>query len=137
MIDIILEYIDKYQYIFMWIGIISLIMFIASLFIIPFILKKMPDDYFINEKYHHITLESATEILIFILKNILGVLLILAGIIMLFTPGQGIISIIIGLFLMQFKGKYALENKLIQNDLTFNGLNWIREKSQTPPFKRQ
>jgi hypothetical protein len=39
-------------------------------------------------------------------------MLLLAGIIMLVTPGQGIISIVLGLFLMEFPGKRKLELKV-------------------------
>jgi len=43
--------------------------------------------------------------LVAILRNTLGVVCILAGIIMLMTPGQGILTIILGFSLLQFRGK--------------------------------
>jgi hypothetical protein len=48
--------------------------------------------------------------------------LLIAGIIMLVTPGQGIISILLGLFLMEFPGKRKLELKLINHEPTFKHL---------------
>ena len=136
MIDFILENINKYQDILIWLGIISIFLFIASLILTPQFIKKMPSDYFINSNYHLIKINSVSQFLVFMLKNITGLALIVAGIIMLFTPGQGIIAIIIGLFLIQFKGKYKLEQKLISNDLTFKTLNWIRTKMGVDNFQR-
>jgi ABC-type multidrug transport system fused ATPase/permease subunit len=136
MIDNIINYFEQYQDIFIWLGIVSIIMFVASLILVPMFLKKIPVDYFINKDYHKIDISSFSKLIIFILKNTLGIILILAGIIMLITPGQGIIAIIIGLFLMQFRGKYKLERKLVENNITFKTLNWIREKSDKPPFVR-
>jgi len=127
---------SEYQDIIISISIISGVLFIASIIFIPTFIKKMPVDYFINKSYHQIKINSFKDFIIFSIKNIIGFILVLAGIIMLFTPGQGIISIIIGLFLMQFKGKYKLEKKLINNDISFKALNWIRAKRNKPPFKR-
>lgn len=55
---------------------------------------------------------------------------------MLVTPGQGIVTIVLGLFLMEFPGKRKLEVKLIHNDVTFKTLNWLRDKANKPPLKR-
>ena len=63
-------------------------------------------------------------------------MLLFAGIIMLVTPGQGIVTIVLGLFLMEFPGKRKLEVKLIHNDVTFKTLNWLRDKANKPPLKR-
>jgi ABC-type transport system involved in multi-copper enzyme maturation permease subunit len=136
MIETIQQYFTQYQDIFIWLGIISLITFIASIVLIPLVIKRMPVDYFTNVAYHTIDVSSVYKLTMFLIKNMIGLVLIIAGIIMLITPGQGIISIIIGLFLMQFKYKYKLEQKLIANDMTFKGLNWIRKKSNQKPFLR-
>jgi hypothetical protein len=61
---------------------------------------------------------------------------VLAGIIMLVTPGQGVISIILGIFLMEFPGKRQLEIKFINHNPTFKTLNWLRDKAGKTPFIR-
>jgi hypothetical protein len=55
---------------------------------------------------------------------------------MLITPGQGVVSILMGLFLMEFPGKNTLELKFINHDQTFKTLNWLRNKAGKPPLKR-
>lgn len=48
---------------------------------------------------------------------------------MFFIPGQGILTMLIGLGLMSFPGKYALEKKLIAQPAVLNSINWIRDKA--------
>ncbi len=55
---------------------------------------------------------------------------------MLVTPGQGIITIFLGLFLMEFPGKRKLELKFIKHNPTFKALNWLRNKAGKSPFTR-
>jgi hypothetical protein len=97
----------------------------------PWLVGKIPTDYFIKDRD-----KSKSNILIVTLKNIIGLVLLFAGIIMLVTPGQGIVTIVLGLFLMEFPGKRKLEVKLIHNDVTFKTLNWLRDKANKPPLKR-
>jgi hypothetical protein len=44
------------------------------------------------------------------IKNVLGAVLILAGVTMLFFPGQGIITILVGITLLNFPGEMALDS---------------------------
>ena len=53
---------------------------------------------------------------------------------MLILPGQGILTILIGLFLMNFPGKFKLERKLIAMPKVLKSLNWIRTKAGKEPF---
>ncbi len=69
-----------------------------------------------------------------VLKNLLGVALVGAGIVMLVLPGQGILTILIGVMLMDFPGKYALEKRLVSRPTVMRSLNWMRAKANRPPF---
>ena len=55
-------------------------------------------------------------------------ILIIAGIVMLVLPGQGILSILVGIGLTDFPGKYRLERWLARQPAVFNTMNWIRRK---------
>lgn len=69
-----------------------------------------------------------------LLKNLVGWVLILAGILMVLLPGQGVITIIMGLVLSDFPGKYKLERRLAGNHRVLSGINWIRRRSGHPPL---
>ncbi len=53
---------------------------------------------------------------------------------MLALPGQGLLTIIVGLIFLDFPGKYRLERKIIGNHAIFSGINWIRDKAGKPPL---
>ncbi len=116
----------------------SVIMFVASLLVIPWVISRMPEDYFLQQKrqvarpgnYH-----PMVYLLIKILKNLAAAVLIIAGVIMLFTPGQGLLTMLVGLGLSDFPGKYRLERKIIANKKIFKALNWIRKRAGVPPLR--
>ncbi len=68
-------------------------------------------------------------------KNIAGVFFLLMGIIMLITPGQGLLTILIGLLLMDFPGKRRFEIWLIRIPSIHRAINWIRKKGDKAPLK--
>jgi uncharacterized Tic20 family protein len=114
------------------VGIISGVVFVVSLLTMPFLLGKIPVDYFAQSHQ----CKNDCNFFVATVKNVIGLVLLLAGIIMLVTPGQGIISILLGLFLMEFPSKRKLELKLISNDTTFQAINWLRSKAGEPPLER-
>lgn len=121
----------------LWIGLFSVITFVGSLLLIPVIVSRIQEDYFVDRQRHLSRLKNFHPIVyiaIFILKNILGVLLALAGIAMLVLPGQGILTLLIGVSLMNFPGKYALERRLVSQSRVFNAINWIRKRADKPPL---
>jgi len=118
-------------------AIFSAVTFVASLVIVPIILARLPSDYFANEKSNVIATYNKRPVLFILnkfVKNILGGLLILAGIAMLVLPGQGILTILIGLGITNFPGKYKLERKLVRNQTVFKSLNWMRKRASVEPF---
>jgi hypothetical protein len=121
-----------------WLGLMSLITFFGSLLLVPWLVIKLPEDYFISTGRPVSHLKSRhpfIHYLIIAIKNMTGVLLILAGIAMLVIPGQGLLTILLGLFLMDFSGKYHLERKLIQQKQIRESINWIRLRANKPKIK--
>jgi uncharacterized membrane protein len=124
-----------------WVGglsLLSVITFIASLLIIPMMVVKMPEDYFLYDKSHLKEFRRQHPIIrLFsvIFKNILGAVFIVAGVVMLILPGQGVLTILIGFTLVNFPRKRALERRIIQNQAVHKAINWIRAKARKPPVR--
>ena len=80
---------------------------------------------------------SGKNSLIFIIemvKILIGIGLLVCGIIMLVLPGQGLITMLIGLSLIPFPGKNKLEDNLLSRQSVRSSLNWIRAKANKEPF---
>ncbi len=116
--------------------IISLVSFFASLVIIPVILVHLPHDYFDIRIARHWLKDRHPflRILGVIVKNILGTVFVIAGFIMLFLPGQGILTMLIGLSLMDFPGKRELEIKIVERPSVLKMINALRRKYNKLPF---
>ena len=54
---------------------------------------------------------------------------------MLVLPGQGTVTILIGLALTNFPGKYALEQRIVCQPAVAKTLNRIRQLGGVPPFR--
>ena len=114
----------------------SLIVFIGTLVAIPFILVRLPADYFDVRvprtwmKGHHPMLRFIGQLA----KNIFGVVFIAAGLAMLILPGQGILTMLIGISLLDFPGKQRLEAKIVGQATVLNTINSIRSRFGKPPL---
>ena len=69
-----------------------------------------------------------------ILKNVAGAIALTAGFLMLLTPGQGVLTILVGVILCDFPGKRTLERKLIARPLVLSTINRIRRRHKRPPI---
>ncbi|MBL4573894.1 MAG: hypothetical protein JKY86_12590, partial [Gammaproteobacteria bacterium] len=111
--------------------------FLATLIIIPWIVLRIPADYFSKPRRVSLVSRSAhpsLKILVFIVKNLFGVAVMLLGIAMLVLPGQGLLTISIGLVLIDFPRKYRLQRWLISREPVFKSANWLREKGGKKPL---
>ncbi len=121
-------------------GGISLITFFGTILILPVILIRIPTDYFLEKepvnRRHAGAAGRILRGLMSFMKNVLGALLLLTGFIMLFTPGQGLLTLLAGLLIMDFPGKRSLEKRLISRDSIFHGINRIRRKAGKPDLIR-
>ena len=109
-------------------GIASVVVFLLSLLLLPVFVRKIPSNYFVREHQDdpwHLLLQPRN-----ILRNTLGILLIIAGIAMLILPGQGLLTMLIGIAVMNFPGKYELERWLVGRKGVLRALNWIRRKAK-------
>ena len=102
---------------------------------IPKIIINLSSDFFINGKKPRMDDQNLLIRIVFsLIKNALGFLLFLCGIIMLFIPGQGLLTMFLGLVLMDIPGKHRLQLYFLRLRAVQKSLNWIRNKNGAPPF---
>ena len=121
-------------------GASSILIFIISILGISWFVAQIPEDYFLSSKRKPSKWQEQKPILrlaVLFGKNIIGVSLIIGGLLMLVLPGQGLLTIVTGLLLINYPGKYKLEQKLVAIPSVFRALNWIRVKANKQPLKRK
>src|ERR1043165_4302903 len=113
--------------------------FLLRLAIVSIVLVKLPADHF--SKTHKTKLWSgpnpALHAAKVIGKNVLGVLLVIVGIILSIpgVPGQGLLTILLGIMLVDFPGKNRLEHKLLSRQGVVNTINRLRGRFGKPPLE--
>jgi len=117
---------------------IFVITFVASLAIVSFILVKLPPDYFSKSEERKFLNDhpSGIRIAAIIGKNVLGAILVLLGIILSIpgVPGQGILTILLGIMLLDFPGKHRLEQKIVGRRKVREAIDRMRLRFGKPPL---
>ena len=137
-LNALIDWISAHQAALSGLAVLSVITFIGTLIAIPILVIHIPEDYFRPEKRTPVSSRInhfGLRLSFLIVKNLLGLLFILAGIAMLVLPGQGLLTILIGLMLMNFPGKYALERRFVMQKQIFKAINQIRARADRPPIQ--
>ena len=133
----ILDALAEHQYLLVWMGIGSAFVFVISLLSLPWLVAQIPDDYFVPKKRQPTqwkTERPLVRLIILLGKNCLGYVLLMGGILMLFLPGQGVLTMLTGLLLIDYPGKFRLERKIVSTPAILKSLNWLRAKANKPPL---
>jgi hypothetical protein len=117
-------------------GLVGVVSLIATVALLPVLVVRIPEDYFRHQHRRHDYARDRHPLIhhaIVVLKNALGLTLILAGIAMLVLPGQGLLTLLIGLMLTDFPGKYALEKRIVGQPGVLRAVNWLRQRAGHAP----
>jgi hypothetical protein len=131
------QWADEYRHLLYWLGGVSLVTVVISMIVLPIIISGMSADYFLPNRDPSHSFAHRHPVIRWtglILKNLFGAVLFVAGILMLALPGQGILTLFIGLMLTDFPGKDRLELWLVRKPPIGKALNWIRKKSGHEPL---
>lgn len=132
------ELIQSNDHLIWWMATLSMLTFVASLVAIPWVLLHLPHDYFASKKRTLVRkLEDYPVVLQWlwvVLKNFLGLFFLVAGFLMLLLPGQGFLTMLLGIALLNFPGKYWLERWLVTRGSTLRLINRFRDKHGRKPL---
>jgi hypothetical protein len=118
---------------------VALAVSIASLLALPSVVVALPCDYFMPCRRRRVLHKGAYPLLgytILLLKNLFGIVLLFLGGLMLVLPGQGLLTLLAGLVVMDFPGKYRLLRWMVNRGKVLDALNWLRAKGGEAPLLR-
>ena len=117
-----------------WLLGLSVVSFVGTLLLAPVIVCKLPADYFVREE-PPIREWTWKHILVQFLRNVIGAALVIVGVVLLFAPGQGVLTILIGIACLNFRGKRHVMRWFLFRPGVLKGLDWIRHRGGVPPFQ--
>ena len=134
-----LEWIQSHETTFWWLAATSTVTFVTTLIVIPLLAARIPADYFTHKsKRRHRKLwadkHPVSGGMLLVGKNLLGYVFVVTGIIMLVLPGQGLLTILVGIMLLNFPGKYRLERWVVTRRPVLRFVNWLRRRAGRSPL---
>lgn len=120
-----------------WLVAASVVTFLVSILLVPAMIVRIPADYFLHDRRHAFLQERhpLLRLLVISAKNVLGALLLLVGVALLFLPGQGLLTLMAGLMIMNYPGKFYFERWLVRRPHVLPALNWLRARYGRGPLE--
>lgn len=109
------------------VAIASIAMFVGTLAAIPWLVRRLPADHFVRPPPKH----SLPKM---IARNVLGFILVAAGIAMLVLPGQGVLTILIGLSIVDLPIRQRVFRWLLLRPRVVDVMQGLRTKGGKPPL---
>ena len=126
-----------WQTLLLWAG-LFIVSFILSTALVSFALVRLPANYFHSsharafwEDKHRAIRWSGV-----ILKNFIGLVLIVIGVVLSLpgVPGPGIVTILLGLVMLDIPGKRPFETRLVRRPKVLQSINHLRARFNKPPL---
>ena len=116
----------------------SVVTFVGSLAVVTVVLVKLPPNYFHSSHAREFLTERhpVLRMVGIVVKNIVGLVLVAAGVVMSLpgVPGQGVLTILLGIMLLDFPGKRGLEAGIVRRPKVFQAINAVRARFDKPPL---
>jgi len=132
------DWLYRHEYVLWASFAIGFLTLLGAIFVLPLLLARMPADHFLQPvpppgswRRRH----PLVRLALLVVKNFAGVLLVAAGVAMLFLPGQGALTIFAGIACLDFPGKRRLELFLIRLPRVLRAVNWLRGRAGRPPLQ--
>lgn len=110
---------------------------VVSLVVVGFVLARLPADYFVNPGARlPIDRHPVLKAIVVLVRNVIGYILIALGIVLSLpgVPGQGLLTVLMGVMLIDVPGKFRLERWLVSRRPVLSAVNRLRAKFGTPPL---
>jgi hypothetical protein len=108
---------------------LSIVTCVVSVWCASWALRRLPVGYLLIDHA-----QAPRSGLLQLLRNAVGLILLLLGLAMLVLPGQGLLTMLAALSLMDFRGKRRLECRLMLQPRVFAAINRFRLRSGQPPL---
>jgi hypothetical protein len=121
-----------------WMAALAPVAFVVSLVAGVAVVVRLPPDYFLRGSgrrgFWHA--HPAVRLLLSLAKNLVGLVTFLVGFVMALplVPGPGVLFMLLGLGLVDFPGKRALERRLLRFPRVLASVNKLRARFGKPPL---
>jgi len=132
----LMDILTRYQHEIEVLGFVSVVTLVLSALLIPYLIVRLPTDFYAERNDRRRVFQDTPVLRAAFLaaKNAFGALLLVAGILMLFLPGQGMLAILAALALLDFPGKRKLELRILHMPALLMVINRLRRRAGREPL---
>ena len=134
--ELVVDMWSRYQREIWMLGVASAAMLVISAMVIPYLIVRLPADFYAENNHRRRLFQDRPIVrsLFLTVKNLIGAFLLVAGILMLVLPGQGILTILAALAMLDFPGKRKLEMSILHRPTVMKSINWLRKCAGREPL---
>ena len=126
--DQLRTYVLSHGQVLAFVSVASAFMFVGSLVLVPWLVARAPRDFFVRSSIRPVSLGWR------VVRNIVGLTLLVMGALMLVLPGQGVLTILVAFALVDVPGKRRLLRCVAKRPAVWQGLSYLRRRAGVPPF---
>jgi hypothetical protein len=133
----IVEWLSVNESVLWWVAASSVLVLLASVVIIPWLIVRIPADYFVGGEERRSSLAGYHPLLVSLLRmlrNVLASIFVAVGVVLLFLPGQGLLTLFLGVIIADFPGKHRAVNWLVTQHSVHGPINWLRKRAGKKPL---
>lgn len=110
--------------------------FVGSILLTGAVLVRLPADFMVDGAPPPFDPRHPKAYLLRVLRHVTGILLILVGLVLSIpgVPGQGVLTIIAGLFISELPGTRPLLRRILRMPRIFAAVNALRVRYKHPPL---
>ncbi|WP_394827100.1 PGPGW domain-containing protein [Pendulispora albinea] len=119
---------DSTQKLAVLLGAASVIMVVVGMIGVKLFVVRVPADYFVAPPPRRSPLAR-------VVRTVLGVILVLAGVVMLVLPGQGVLTIVVGLLVLELPIQHKVAGWLVARPAVARVIETWRRRAGRPPLQ--
>lgn len=108
--------------------VVSVVMFVGTLVGVPWLLVRLPADHFERPP-------RPRSLAVHLGRNLLGAVIIAIGVAMLVLPGQGVLTILVGVSILDVPLKRRVVRRLLARPALERAVQRLRERAGKPPLQ--
>ncbi len=112
----------------------SVAMFVGGILLVPWLVVRIPADFFLRHDKPRSYRHPIIHALGVATRNVIGWPLLVLGVAMLVLPGQGLLTILVAVALIDFPGKRRVELALVREKHLHRAIDWLRQRAGVAPL---
>ena len=116
--------------------VLTVVLLVGSAWAVRWYVLRLPPDILLRTQPPARQRPPRMWLVALVARNVLGTVLLLAGIAMLVLPGQGLLTIAISLALLDLPFKWRVTRAILSYRPVLAGINRLRTGAQLPPLEQ-